>query len=90
MVEGQDALLVAVVDRLEEPLAGAVVVGLEAQQARDGGAVGRRGVELEHVVEVGDQPPLGLAVGELHGVAALEAVRRSSDFSSATQWRASW
>ena len=35
---------------------------------------GRRAVEREHVVEVGDQPPLGLAVGEDDGVAALDAV----------------
>ena len=52
VVEGQHTLLVVVVDRVEERLAGAVIVGLEAQKARHGGAGGRRVVEHEDVVEV--------------------------------------
>jgi hypothetical protein len=74
VVEGEHALLIVGVDGVEEGLAGAVVLGLQAQEARDGGACGRRAVEREDVVEVGDQPPLGLAMGELHGIAALQAV----------------
>ena len=74
MVEARDALLVVVVDRVEQRLAGAVVVGLQAQEARDGGLGLGRAVELEHVVEVGDQAPLGLAVGEVHRGAALDPV----------------
>ena len=74
VIEGQYAVLVVVVDRVEQRLAGAVVVGLQAQEARHGGPGRGRAVELEHVIEVADQAPLGLAVGELHGVAALEAV----------------
>ena len=53
VVEPQDALLVVLVDRVEQRLAGAVVVGLQAQEPCDGGAAGRRAVELEDVVEVG-------------------------------------
>ena len=74
MVEPQDLLPVVLVDRVEQRLAGAVVVGLQAQEPCDGGASGRRAVELEDVVEVGDQPPLGLAVGEDDRVAALDPV----------------
>ena len=70
----QDALLVVLVDRVEEGLTGAVVVGLQAQEACDRGACLRRAVEPDDVVEVGDQPPLGLAVGGHDRVAALDPV----------------
>ena len=74
VVEGHDALHVAVVDGIEQRLGGAAALGLQAEQARDGGAGGGRVVEHEDVVEVADQAPLGLWVVEPHRVAALEAV----------------
>ena len=91
VVEPQDALLVVLVDRVEERLAGAVVVGLEAQEACDGGArrpASRRAARTWSRSAISRRSAWRWA--NYDRVAALDPVLALDDFCSPTQWRASW